>query len=153
MDGMKFQNKRAGFTLIELLVVIAIIGILSSVVLASLSSARGKGNAAAIKQNLTSIRTQAEILYADDLSFANVCANSVVTNARTEADSLNGSGSVTCVNAAGGWAVAADLPDSGAFCVDSSGRGRTENASGTAYGSDTGTAPEALDDTSDVTCN
>lgn len=150
---MHSKRNRAGFTLIELLVVVAIIGILSSVVIASLTSARSKGGEAAIKQNLTGIRTQAEILYADALSFAGVCANSVVLDARNEADSLNGTGSVTCTNSSGGWAVAADLPEGGAFCVDSSGRGRTENVSGTAYASDTGTAPEALDDENDVTCN
>ncbi|MEN9852255.1 MAG: hypothetical protein RI996_198 [Candidatus Parcubacteria bacterium] len=38
------KNKTQGFTLIELLVVIAIIGILSSVVIASLNSVRGKAN-------------------------------------------------------------------------------------------------------------
>ena len=59
-----------GFTLIELLVVIAIIGILSSVVLASLNTARNKGNDAAIKSNLANARAQAELFYdANTLSY------------------------------------------------------------------------------------
>jgi len=52
-----------GFTLIELLVVIAIIGILSSVVLASLNTARAKGSDAAIKADIAGVRAAAEIVY------------------------------------------------------------------------------------------
>lgn len=50
----KILNK--GFTLIELLVVVAIIGILASVVLASLNTARAKGAAAAFKSEVNSAR-------------------------------------------------------------------------------------------------
>jgi prepilin-type N-terminal cleavage/methylation domain-containing protein len=54
---------KKGFTLIELLVVIAIIGILSSVVLASLNTARNKGTDAKTKTELGQIRAAAEIFY------------------------------------------------------------------------------------------
>lgn len=42
----KFLNKQKGFTLIELLVVISIIGLLSSVILVSLNTARDRGRVA-----------------------------------------------------------------------------------------------------------
>lgn len=58
------KNLKKGFTLIELLVVVAIIGILASVVLASLTSARSKGKDAAIFAQLSNMRAQAELFYA-----------------------------------------------------------------------------------------
>ncbi len=60
---MKKTKANRGFTLIELLVVIAIIGILASIVLASLNTARNKGADAAIKGSMSGIRAQAEIDY------------------------------------------------------------------------------------------
>ena len=138
-----------GFTLIELLVVIAIIGILSSIVLASLSTARSKGTAAKVAGELSSMRSQAEIYYGNQspnsygpvITKATVCStsgsnllstgNSGIGTLLNDVAGINGSTTTITTCAVGGtsetnassWAVATvDPSTSGTFyCVDSSG--------------------------------
>lgn len=57
------MNTRKGFTLIELLVVIAIIGILSSVVLASLNTAREKSRDARRIADINQIKVALELYF------------------------------------------------------------------------------------------
>ena len=59
------KNKKLGFTLIELLVVVAIIGVLASVVMVSLNSAREKGRDARRLSDLKQIQTALEMYYDD----------------------------------------------------------------------------------------
>lgn len=58
-----------GFTLIELLVVIAIIGVLASVVLASLADARKSGEDAKRSQDLASVKIALELYYSGHNSY------------------------------------------------------------------------------------
>jgi general secretion pathway protein G len=61
LPNKKFNSK--GFTLIELLVVVAIISLLSSVVLASLNTARSKARDAVRKTELKELQTALEMYY------------------------------------------------------------------------------------------
>ena len=132
---MKKNIFKRGFTLIELLVVIAIIGILASVVLASLNSARDKGSDAAIKSNLNNMRAQSEILFDTNKDYNEICgANSTtqdskIAEAIAAADAANGgTGGVVCGKPASGdaaaYAIAARLvsPSTATYyCIDSTG--------------------------------
>lgn len=64
-----YSRNGRGFTLIELLVVIAIVSLLSSVVLASLNSARQKARDVKRVSDLTQIRTALEMYYNDNGSY------------------------------------------------------------------------------------
>jgi prepilin-type N-terminal cleavage/methylation domain-containing protein len=126
------MNKNKGFTLIELLVVIAIIGILSSVVLASLNTARNKGADAAIKSNINNARAQAELYYdSNSQSYLGVCAKNTsdtpggIKTMMTAADSAYGTvGTVKCTATAAAWAMSSLLKSDLAskYCVDSTGQ-------------------------------
>ncbi|MFT5179669.1 MAG: prepilin-type N-terminal cleavage/methylation domain-containing protein [Candidatus Paceibacteria bacterium] len=126
------MNSKKGFTLIELLVVIAIIGILSSVVLASLNTAREKGDDAAIKSNLANARVQAALFYDDNSnSYTNVCTDEGGIAKAVAAASAD------CDPSADGtaWAAESALSTTGEyFCVDSTGAGSVTTTTKTGAG-------------------
>ncbi len=144
-----------GFTLIELLVVIAIIGILSSVVLASLNTARAKGKDAAVKTDMDSVVAQSAIYYGDaggygDTAGANDCtagmyADTNIQSAFSGIDAQNGSAVRACYADGTDYAVAvtrpADsnyTPDTTYWCADSSGKKCGIDDIGTISGSSCG---------------
>ncbi len=148
------QGHMKGFTLIELLVVIAIIGILSSVVLASLNTARNKGADTAVKSNLAGARAQAELFYdAAGNTYVGLCGTTAVNGVKTinsavlAAVQATGGTSVgsgpstatvgTCNASATAWAAEAALKNGtagGFYCVDSTGAAATSSSSMVASG-------------------
>jgi prepilin-type N-terminal cleavage/methylation domain-containing protein len=90
--GGRYTLSRA-FTLIELLVVIAIIGILATVVIASLNSARTKGRHAAIKSNLRNAVSQANIYFNENGTYTGLCSDPKIQEIVV---ALGGSGNAAC---------------------------------------------------------
>lgn len=137
------MKKIKGFTLIELLVVIAIIGILSSVVLASLNVARSKGADASIKSNLAGVRSQAEIFYDSNGNYGvdvptsncstvgSIFVDPNVAMAINQASSTSGvapvcladDGNIAVGTTASTWALSVTMKQNPAdsWCVDSTG--------------------------------
>jgi prepilin-type N-terminal cleavage/methylation domain-containing protein len=67
---MHINNKRSeGFTLVELLVVIAIIGLLSTLSLVALNSARQKARDALRTADIKQMQTALELYYSDNSSY------------------------------------------------------------------------------------
>jgi prepilin-type N-terminal cleavage/methylation domain-containing protein len=81
----KYNSKILGFTLLELLIVIAIIGVLASIVMASLNSSRNKAAASFVKQQADQIKKEFELYYQNNGVYGN-------TSARNNASPLRGIG-------------------------------------------------------------
>lgn len=130
-DTMKKMNTK-GFTLIELIVVIAIIGLLSTLAVVALGSARTKARDSRRLSDLKQLQTALELYYTDVNSYPAVpgAAASVVLGS-TNAACLNStgfhaSGAAACPSPYMGQ-VPAD-PQTGSYVYKSTGNSYTVDA-------------------------
>ena len=128
----KKKKKKRGFTLIELLVVIAIIGILATIVIVNVNSARNKAKDAAVKGSIDSIRVAAELFYdgTGNQTYTNVCSDADVAKALTAADNNNSTEVTDCNSSATEWVACGGLAGDNVndYCVDFKGNAKSITA-------------------------
>ena len=119
------QNKLKGFTLIELLVVIAIIGILSGLIIVSMSGATNGAKDARIKSEMDQLRSTAVMYYYNqspnsygesDTIVAGTCHTGSVVHFMSANDGLT---LCTDINTQGGTGLTGSIVtgSSGSFCI------------------------------------
>ena len=146
--GSRLKSSTKGFTLLELLVVIAIIGILSSVVLASLTTARTKAYDAKVKAQLSNIRAAAELYFNSKLSYGtstywvsngtttNGCSGGMFQDTASGLQGLSisvnypvGENTIVCNSNGSAYAVSDNLSATSTYwCVDNTGSSKQEAA-------------------------
>ncbi|HVX91421.1 MAG TPA: type II secretion system protein [Candidatus Paceibacterota bacterium] len=132
-----------GFTLIELLVTVFLIGLLSAIVLSSLSGAKSRGNDTGVKSEVGTIATQAVLYYGlanqyqnfttgntscddpggtsttvfyDAASPVDTPIRNAITNLRQ--DAKGGSGGVVCRSKQQQFVIMAQLSSGNWYCAD-----------------------------------
>lgn len=116
---------RKGFTLIELLVVIAIIGILATIVVVNVNSARTKAQDVAIKGSLDSLRVGADLFYDNQIpnTYVGFCSSADYLKASSTIGAI--SSAPVCYANSTSSAISAALKSTGYWCIDSSGNSMT----------------------------
>lgn len=112
---------RKGFTLIELLVVIAIIGLLSTLAVVALGSARVKARDSKRLSDLKQLQTALELYYTDNAAYPN------------QANIALGSANYACLNASGFTTTGCANPYMALVPVDPKSGNYTYSAAGNAY--------------------
>jgi len=127
---MKILSKKKGFTLIELLVVIAIIGILATIVIVNVNSARTKAQDVAIKGSLDNLRPGAELYYdGNSNSYSGFCQSADAAKASVAINNIQSGFQCVTVTATS-YVASAQMKSSATsfWCVDSSGNSKAETS-------------------------